>query len=150
MDIFSTSIAANSSWSLFDHGFTSKQAVTYSIIVFPGQGPGVLNPVAHATLTQGETCPRHRHRRVALAQPDQLTVRKPGKTMGAKMAKISVTIVHDELGHIVSVSRPAKTTAFVLAGDGQSVFTAQIDEETAPALLHTHRVDTNQQALIKI
>jgi hypothetical protein len=55
MDIFSTSIAANSSWSLFDHGFAANQAVTYSIIVFPGEGQGVLNPAAHATLTQGET-----------------------------------------------------------------------------------------------
>ncbi|MEW2303924.1 hypothetical protein AB0958_28830 [Streptomyces sp. NPDC006655] len=27
----------------------------YSIIVFPGEGEGVPNPVAHATLTQGES-----------------------------------------------------------------------------------------------
>lgn len=66
------------------------------------------------------------------------------------MATISVTIVHDELGRIVSVSRPAKATAFVLAGDGQAVFTTQVDEEAASALLHTHRVDTNQQSLVKI
>jgi hypothetical protein len=65
------------------------------------------------------------------------------------MAKINVTIVHDELGRIVSVSRPAKTTAFVLAGDGQSVLTTQVDEEAASSLLHTHRVDTSQQALVK-
>jgi hypothetical protein len=65
------------------------------------------------------------------------------------MAKINVTIVHDELGRIVSVSRPVKTTAFVLAGDGQSVFTTQVDEEAASSLLHTHRVDASQQALVK-
>jgi hypothetical protein len=65
------------------------------------------------------------------------------------MAKINVTIVHDELGRIVSVSRPAKTTAFVLAGDGQAVFATQVDEEAASSLLHTHRVDTSQQSLVE-
>ncbi|MEP7023446.1 MAG: hypothetical protein ABJB47_06445 [Actinomycetota bacterium] len=65
------------------------------------------------------------------------------------MAKIHVTIVHDELGRIVPVSRPAKTTAFVLAGDGQSVFTAQVEEEAASSLLHAHRVDMNQKTLVQ-
>jgi len=46
-----TTIAANSSTSWFIHGYTDKEAVTYSIVVFPGTGS---NPLAHATLTQGE------------------------------------------------------------------------------------------------
>jgi hypothetical protein len=53
-DIGWVTIAANSSTSWFIHGWTSNEAVTYSIVVFPGSGPGVLSPAAHATLTQGE------------------------------------------------------------------------------------------------
>ncbi|GAA3379594.1 hypothetical protein GCM10020367_63780 [Streptomyces sannanensis] len=29
--------------------------MTFSIVVFPGAGEGVPNPVGHATLTQGES-----------------------------------------------------------------------------------------------
>lgn len=53
-DIASVAIAANQSFSLFIHGFTAKQSVVFSIIVFPGTGDGVPFPVGHATLTQGE------------------------------------------------------------------------------------------------
>jgi hypothetical protein len=49
------SVAANSSTNWFIHGFTNKEAVAFSIVVFPGTGAGVPNPVAHATLTQGES-----------------------------------------------------------------------------------------------
>ena len=49
-----TTIAPNSSMSWFIHGYSDKEAVTYSIVVFPGSGPGVPFPAAHATLTQGE------------------------------------------------------------------------------------------------
>ena len=48
-------IAANGSTSWFMHGFGARESVVFSIVVFPGSGPGVLNPVAHATLTQGES-----------------------------------------------------------------------------------------------
>ncbi|MFC9324160.1 hypothetical protein [Kitasatospora sp. NPDC057015] len=48
-------IAANGSTSWFIHGFNANQSVMFSIVVFPGSGPGVLNPQAHATLTQGES-----------------------------------------------------------------------------------------------
>lgn len=54
-DIGWTTIAANSSTNWFIHGWTDKEAVTYSIVVFPGSGPGVLYPTGHATLTQGES-----------------------------------------------------------------------------------------------
>ena len=47
-------VAANSSLEWFIHGYTATEAVTFSIVVFPGTGPGVINPLAHATLTQGE------------------------------------------------------------------------------------------------
>lgn len=55
LDIYRTGIAANSNWSLFVHGFTDREAVTFSIVVSPGSGPGVLYPAGHATLTQGES-----------------------------------------------------------------------------------------------
>jgi hypothetical protein len=48
-------IAANGSTNWFIHGFGSNEAVVFSIVVFPGTGPGVLYPVGHATLTQGES-----------------------------------------------------------------------------------------------
>jgi hypothetical protein len=48
-------IAANSSTSWFIHGYTNKEAVTYSIVVFPGAAGTAFFPGAgHATLTQGE------------------------------------------------------------------------------------------------
>jgi hypothetical protein len=48
-------LAANSSTSWFIHGYGATEAVTYSIVVFPGTGAGVPFPGAHATLTQGES-----------------------------------------------------------------------------------------------
>jgi hypothetical protein len=53
LDIGWTSIAANSSTEWFIHGYSNRQAVTYSIVVFPGSGDGVLYPKADATLYQG-------------------------------------------------------------------------------------------------
>jgi hypothetical protein len=47
-------IAANSSFQWFIHGFTTAQAVSFSIVVLPGSGDGVPYPLGHATLTQGE------------------------------------------------------------------------------------------------
>lgn len=54
-DIGWVTIASNSSTSWFVHGFTNNEAVAFSIVVFPGSGPGVPNPSGHATLTQGES-----------------------------------------------------------------------------------------------
>ena len=54
-DIVWDTIAANGSTSWFIHGFTDREAVNFSIVVFPGTGPGVPNPVGHAVLTQGES-----------------------------------------------------------------------------------------------
>jgi hypothetical protein len=54
-DIGWDTIAAGGSTNWFVHGFTSNESVTFSIVVFPGQGAGVLFPAGHATLTQGES-----------------------------------------------------------------------------------------------
>jgi hypothetical protein len=54
VDVGWTTIAANSSMSWFIHGYGPNDAVTYSIVVFPGTGAGVPFPAGHATLTQGE------------------------------------------------------------------------------------------------
>jgi hypothetical protein len=51
-DIGWTTIAANSNVAWFVHGWGATDAVTYSIVVFPGTG-NVPFPEAHATLTQG-------------------------------------------------------------------------------------------------
>ena len=53
-DIGWDSIAANGSSSWFIHGFTVRESVVFSIVVFPGRGD-VRIPRAHATLTQGES-----------------------------------------------------------------------------------------------
>ena len=54
-DIGWTTIAANGSTAWFIHGFSASEAVTFTIVVFPGTGAGVLYPAGHATLTQGES-----------------------------------------------------------------------------------------------
>lgn len=54
-DIGWNTIAANSRLSWFVHGWRNKDAVTYSIVVFPNSAPGVPFPLAQATLTQGES-----------------------------------------------------------------------------------------------
>ena len=41
--------------SLFIHGYSDRQAVNYSMVLYNQPGPGVLFPQAHATLIQGET-----------------------------------------------------------------------------------------------
>jgi hypothetical protein len=46
-------INANSSMDWFIHGFTNRESVVFSLVVFPGSGPGVLYPKADATLYQG-------------------------------------------------------------------------------------------------
>ena len=50
-DIGWTTIAANAGTEWFIHGWSHNDAVTYSIVVFPGTG--VPFPLAKATLSQG-------------------------------------------------------------------------------------------------
>ncbi|MFE6098868.1 hypothetical protein ACFVQ4_02775 [Streptomyces laurentii] len=54
-DVLWDTVAANSSTNWFIHGYSATEAVVFSIVVFPGTGEGVPYPVAHATLTQGES-----------------------------------------------------------------------------------------------
>jgi hypothetical protein len=66
------------------------------------------------------------------------------------MAHISVSIVHDEIGRIVSINRPADPARVtVLGGNGHSVLVTEVDEKTLQGLLDTHRVDTSQETLVK-
>jgi hypothetical protein len=48
-------IAANSSTSVFLHGYSNNQAVSYSAVVTGLSAPGVLTPLARVIVTQGET-----------------------------------------------------------------------------------------------
>jgi len=52
-DIGWTTIAANAGTEWFIHGWAHNEAVTYSIVVFPGTGAGVPFPLGKATLYQG-------------------------------------------------------------------------------------------------
>ena len=54
-DIGWATIAANASFEWFIHGWGAKDAVTYSLVVFPGTGAGVPFPLGDATLTQGNS-----------------------------------------------------------------------------------------------
>jgi hypothetical protein len=48
-------IAPNSTASVFMHGYTYRQAVSYSATVYGLPGDGVPFPASHIILTQGET-----------------------------------------------------------------------------------------------
>jgi len=47
-------LAANQSGTWYVHDFSEDDVAFFSIVVIPGSGPGVINPLAHATITQGE------------------------------------------------------------------------------------------------
>jgi hypothetical protein len=49
-----TTIAANAGTDWFIHGWGEGDVVTYGIVVIPGSGDGVPNPLGAATLTQGQ------------------------------------------------------------------------------------------------
>jgi hypothetical protein len=55
LDIGWTEIAANQSTEWLVHGFTDRQAVTFTIVVFPGVGAGVPFPLGRAAITQVES-----------------------------------------------------------------------------------------------
>jgi hypothetical protein len=67
------------------------------------------------------------------------------------MAKVTVLVVHDEIGRIVSIARPAKgIKAIVGSEQGNLVFETEVDEETIVDLAAGgHRVDVAQQSLIR-
>jgi len=65
------------------------------------------------------------------------------------MASVSVSIVHDEVGRILSINRPARVhNVVVLSGDGQSVFVTEVEEGSIHSLLESHRVDISRKALV--
>ena len=67
-----------------------------------------------------------------------------------QMKKVKVAIVHDELGRIVSVTRPssgAKVT--VLGGEGQSVFQTEVEQNHIPELVSgRYAVDVARKSLV--
>ncbi|MFD9498052.1 hypothetical protein [Streptomyces sp. NPDC060035] len=67
-----------------------------------------------------------------------------------EMAKVSVSIVHDEIGRIVAVARPSKDVkAVVSVGEGQSVFETEVEEGSIPELASgNHRVDVANNSVV--
>jgi hypothetical protein len=67
-----------------------------------------------------------------------------------EMAKVGVSIVHDELGRILSIARPSKDArVVVLSGNGPSVFVTQADEEIVSGLVDSHRVGLDRNSLVE-
>jgi hypothetical protein len=66
------------------------------------------------------------------------------------MARISVFIVHDETGRIISIARPAESRKVVVgSGAGEAVFETEVEEESIPHLVTgTRRVDIARKALL--
>ncbi len=66
------------------------------------------------------------------------------------MARVRVTIVHDEVGNIISVARPAEN-AIVIGGDGQSVFETEVEENTIEELVTgSYRADAAQNSVVDL
>jgi hypothetical protein len=67
------------------------------------------------------------------------------------MATVRVSVVHDETGKIMSVSRPSESAnVIVLSGDGQSVLEAEVDEDDIHDLVTgKHLVDAQNKQIIK-
>ncbi|MFE5909657.1 hypothetical protein ACFQ6B_11315 [Streptomyces wedmorensis] len=67
------------------------------------------------------------------------------------MATVRVSIVHDDTGRIVSVSRPAENAnVIVLSGDGQSVLETEVDEESVNDLVAgKHLVDAGNKKIVE-
>ncbi|MFF9029392.1 hypothetical protein [Streptomyces iakyrus] len=66
------------------------------------------------------------------------------------MATVRVSIVHDEVGNVVSVTRPAEGASIVpLGGDGQSVLETEIDDNAIEGLASgKQRVDTVNKEIV--
>jgi hypothetical protein len=48
-------VAPNSTFTQFWHGFSDRQAVSFSVVVSGESAPGVLNPLGHVRFTQDDT-----------------------------------------------------------------------------------------------
>jgi len=66
------------------------------------------------------------------------------------MATVRALVVHDEVGRIVSIARPADDAKVIIAGgEGQSVFETEVDDEAVFDLVAgSHRVDVERRALV--
>jgi type 1 fimbria pilin len=66
------------------------------------------------------------------------------------MARVRAHVVHDELGNIVSVARPAQGVNVVIStSDGQAVMETEIDEDAVYELVDgSHRVDAQARAIV--
>jgi hypothetical protein len=63
---------------------------------------------------------------------------------------VQVSIVHDELGRIKSINRPAHgAKVIVLSGSGESVLVTEVGEESIKDIIRNHRVDVSRKALVK-
>jgi hypothetical protein len=66
------------------------------------------------------------------------------------MPRVSVSIVHDETGRILSINRPVRpANVVVLSGNGQSVLVTEVEEEDFHGLLNSHRVDCSRKVLVE-
>jgi hypothetical protein len=64
------------------------------------------------------------------------------------MARVQVSIVHDEVGRIISIARPAENEQ-VLSGDGQSVFDTEVEEDNIEELAAgNHMVDVERNSVV--
>lgn len=64
------------------------------------------------------------------------------------MSKVTVQIVHDELGRIKSISRPSHgATATISCGAGESILVTEIEEEGIHDAINNRRVDTVRNVL---
>lgn len=67
------------------------------------------------------------------------------------MATVRVSIVHDDTGRIVSVSRPTEgANVIVQSGEGQSVLETEVDEEGIHDLVAgNHLVDAENKRIVE-
>jgi hypothetical protein len=64
--------------------------------------------------------------------------------------RIQASIVYDQLGKIVSISRPAQgVNLVVLSGNGHSVLVTEVDEDSINSLIDSHRVDISRNSLVQ-
>jgi hypothetical protein len=66
------------------------------------------------------------------------------------MARVKASVVHDEGGRIISVSRPSELAKVnVLSGDGQSVFETEVEEDDIVSLVDgRHAVDVERKSIV--
>lgn len=69
-----------------------------------------------------------------------------------EMAKVKVSIVHDESGHIVSIAQPSEgSKVIILCEGGESVFETVVEENNVVELVNgNHRVDIEKNTIVKI